>query len=430
MTKPILVLGGLIYIFVLIAMGSLNGILMALALPLLIYLGAGLFYGPRGIILHVERHLSSERALPGDPIEIRLRITNRGAHIENLLIEDQLPRGVEVISGKTSLLTELPRNASVELGYSLRAPRGYYRFREIAITAADRLAIRQHFVQLEAPGRIFVQPNVRRIGRIQIRPRGTRVYAGYIPARKGGSGVEFFGVRQYQQGDPLRWINWRASARHQQAMFINTFEQERVADVGIILDTRRRSQVHIGDDSLFEHGVNAAAALADSLLNDGNRVGLLLYGTQLDWTFPGYGKLQRERILQSLARAEPGESLVFEKLTNLPKRMLPSNSQIVLISPLHEDDLPVLIHLRARGYALLVISPDAVAFELASLDSADPAVLLATRLARIERALMLHKLRQAGVQILDWNINTPLEIALHTALSRGIPHMHTVESAR
>lgn len=428
--NPVLILSSLLYILVLAAFGALNGILMALALPLLIYLGAGWFYGRAQVILLAERQLSLERALPGDPIEVTLMITNLGAHIESLLIEDQLPPGVEITSGEISLLTTLPSDASIELRYTLTARRGYYRFRETRITAADHLGVHQSQISLPAPGRIFVQPRVQRMGRVNIRPRSTRVYAGFIPARKGGSGVEFFGVREYQQGDPLRWINWRASARHQQALFINQFEQERVADVGIILDTRRRSEVYAGGASLFEYAVNAAAALADSFLNDGNRVGVLLYGTQLDWTLSGYGKIQRERILQSLARAEPGESQVFEKLDNLPKRLLPANSQIVFISPLHADDIPVLIHLRAQGYALLVISPDAVAFERAALDPADEFVQLAARLAHIERALRLHKLTQAGVQVLDWNLNTPLEGALHTSLSRGIPQIHAVEPAR
>ncbi len=403
---------------------------MALALPLLIYLGAGLLYGRAAVSLQAKRQLSLERALPGDPIEVTLTITNTGAHIESLLIEDQLPAGIEIVSGETSLLTALPALASIELRFTLTAPRGYYRFRETIVTAADRLGVRQRQISLPSPGRIFVQPRVQRMGRVNIRPRSTRVYAGFIPARKGGPGVEFFDVREYQQGDPLRWINWRASARHHQALFINQFEQERVADVGIILDTRRRSEVRMGEASLFEYGVNAAAALADSFLSDGNRVGLLLYGAQLDWTLPGYGKIQRERILQSLARAKTGESQVFEKLGNLPKRLLPPNSQIVFISPLHADDIPVLIHLRAQGYALLVISPDAVAFERAALEPTDEITQLAARLARIERVLMLHKLTQAGVQVLDWNLNIPLEGALHTALSRGIPQIHAVEPAR
>jgi uncharacterized protein (DUF58 family) len=234
--------------------------------------------------------------------------------------------------------------------------------------------------------------------------------------------VEFFGVREYQQGDPLRWVNWRASARHIQKFFINEFEQERVADVGIILDTRQRSQVLAeSGESLFEFSVQAASALAESFLNDGNRVGLLMYGTLLDWTLPDYGKLQRERIFQRLATAQPGESLVFGELENLPTRLLPPKSQIVFISPLHAPDLPVLISLRARGYAVMVVSPNPIIFERMYLAETSEDIQIAVRLARLERLLMIRKLQQAGIQVLDWHTAVPLNQALSVALSHPAP---------
>ena len=41
----------------------------------------------------------------------------------------------------------------------------------------------------------------------------------------------------------------------------------------------------------------------------------------VDWTLPDYGKVQRERILQRLASATPGESLIFGELDNLVKML-------------------------------------------------------------------------------------------------------------
>jgi len=426
--KRTLLLGGLIYLLIISALVSLNGLLMALALPLVIYLGSALFFGPTAINLSVERQLSDKVTTPGIPIEVRLLITNQGPNLETLIIDDQLPEGIDIVAGQPKLMASLRAGESLQMSYTFKARRGYYRFRQVKVQAGDHLGVWTHSVVLETDSRIYVQPPVERIDRVDIRPRSTRVYAGFIPARQGGPGVEFFGVRQYQQGDPLRWINWRASARHHQDMFINQFELERVADVGIILDTRLRSEVKVQDgESLFDCGVQAAASLADSFLSDGNRVGLLLYGTQLDWAYPAYGKVQRERILQNLARAKPGESMVFEKLANLPKRLFPPNAQLVLISPLQSDDLPVLVHLRARGYALMVISPDPIGFEIQGMDLGRANNATALRLARLERSLMLHKLRQAGIQVLDWDVTIPLEAAIHVALSRALPQLHALD---
>ena len=127
---------------------------------------------------------------------------------------------------------------------------------------------------LPTDGQLFILPPVLRLRRVAIQPRRTRIFSGTIPARQGGSGVEFFDVREYQQGDSPRWINWRATARHPQNVFSNEFEQERAADVGLILDGRHRTN-DFGDRSIFENSVLATAALADTFLNAGNRVGLL-----------------------------------------------------------------------------------------------------------------------------------------------------------
>ena len=76
-----------------------------------------------------------------------------------------------------------------------------------------------------------------RIEKLKISPRRTRVYSGVIRSRESGAGVEFFGTRAYVPGDPLRHLNWKAGARWD-LLITNLFEQERVADVGIILDAR------------------------------------------------------------------------------------------------------------------------------------------------------------------------------------------------
>lgn len=172
---------------------------------------------------------------------------------------------------------------------------------------------------------------------------------------------------------------------------------------------------------MFEFSVQATTALAETFLRDGNRVGLLLYGTILDWTLPDYGKVQRERILQRLASAKPGESLVFRELENLPIRLLPPKSQIVFASPLHEDDIPVLVGLRARGYSVMVISPNPLAFQLKFGADKNINSHLAVRLAWLERLKTINKLKQAGIQVLDWHIDTPLDQAISTAFTQPVP---------
>jgi uncharacterized protein (DUF58 family) len=140
----------------------------------------------------------------------------------------------------------------------------------------------------------------------------------------------------------------------------------------------------------------------------------------VDWTFPGYGKVQRERILRALTHAEPGESEVFHSLGILPTRLFPAGSQIVLISPVTRDDLPVLLRLRARGYQLLVIRPNGIDLEMQGLPH-HREVELAARILRAEWGLVRRRLQQAGVQVVDWPVDRLLDQVIHATLGRVPP---------
>jgi uncharacterized protein (DUF58 family) len=339
---------------------------------------------------------------------VTLTIQNNGSRLEEILVEDFLPNDLRVLAGSNRHMLSLPASQSTSFTYSVSGARGYYPFTTVEVEASDPLGLLHHRRSYQVAGQLFILPPVMRIKRIAIRPRRTNVYSGTIPARIGGPGVEFFGVRAYERGDPPAWINWKISARSPDDLFSNEFEQERVADVGIVLDGRFRTNVLREGHSLFEYSVQAAASLADTFLAQGNRVGLLLYGHFLHWTFPGYGKIQRERILQTLARAEPGESLVFANLVHIPTRFFPAHSQIVLVSPLVPKDFDMLLHLRARGYQVMVISPNPAAFELTYLPHC-PEVSLAGRIVRMERTILLQKLEHSGVQVLDWDVQQPFD---------------------
>jgi uncharacterized protein (DUF58 family) len=396
---------------------TFNGELVALMMPFLIYLGAGLLYGPEEVRLKVLRTLSYDRVSQGEPIIVRLEVTNEGSRLEEILLEDLVPIPYEQIDGATSLLTSLESAETVHWEYTLRASRGHYWFQGVRAKANDHSGLFRKQETYQAEGRITVFPYAVKLKQVTIRPRRTRVYSGSIPARLGGQGVEFFGVREYQQCDPLRLINWKATARHPRAFFTNEFEQERAADVGLILDARRRCYLCSNEESLFEYAVSVAAALAEVFLNDGNRVGMLIYGRFVDWTFPGYGKVQKEHILQALARAKLGVHSVFDKLEHLPTRLFPSHSQLIFITPPLKDDRQTLFRLRARGYQVLVISPDPINFEERGLRS-HPDFEVGRRIALLERTLMLRELRQAGVQVLNWPVNTPFHHVVSSSLIR------------
>jgi uncharacterized protein (DUF58 family) len=408
-------------VLLLFGLATLNSGVIALAIPLLVYLGVGFWQRPAPPQLTASRVLSADRAVAGQPVSITVTVTNAGAPIAEALIEETVLNGLEVIDGDTRVLTPLGAGQSVTLNYTVRGIRGVYRFGAVSAVAGSAVGLFSRRATLAVDNQLLIQPEQTRLRSITIRPPRTRGFAGPIPSRQGGSGVDFLGLREYQLGDRLRWVNWRVTARmmerNAQGVFTNVFEQERLADVGIILDARQTSDLRTEHGALFEHANRAAAALAESFLDAGNRVGLLVYGSGIEGVFPGYGRVQRDRILRALGRATAGHHFVFETLRNLPARFFPAQSQIIFVSPISRDDLPTLMQLRAQGYAVMVVSPDPISFEMQSFKP-DPISQNALRLANAERAFLFQQLRRSGLQVVDWDVSRSLDTVLHESLAR------------
>jgi uncharacterized repeat protein (TIGR01451 family) len=415
----------LLSIVLTIGLVTLSGTLLLVATPLLLYLLGSWLLRPDGVDLRVDRRVSRRRANPNEPIDVSILVENRGDPLPEVVVRDQLPPGMRVIAGSPATTGALPTGERIELAYTITGSRGSYRFKRITVEIAGDLPLRARGYGYDLEHELVMLPDHRALSRIPIAPRRTLVYAGTNPARQGGEGTEFFDVREHRPGESLRHVNWRASARRQHELFVNEYQQERVADVAILLDCRLRSYPPGAVDTLFDAAASAAASLADALLDTGNRVGYLGYGLSLDWLAPGFGRVQKHRILNRIARTRPGESHVFSRLDAVPERLFPPGSQVVVVTPLGADDPPDIERLQAYGYAVMVVAPDPVALQRPVREGqepdrqwggTDPAMRDAERIVRLQRRVLLRRLRHAGIAVIDWQTAQPFEDAVARSL--------------
>lgn len=389
--------------------------LVLLAIPLAVHLVAGLALAPPQWRprLEVTRVLSATRLVEGEELEVSLTVENWGRLLELVSVVDPVPRGWQLLEGEPKAVRRLQPGEGFTLSYRVRPRRGLYRLERVRLEVRDLLGFTVWQGELPCPAELAVLPLGERLRGLTIRPPRTLVAAGTAPARTGGGGVEFFGTREYLPGDEVRRINWKALARRDR-LAVNLYQEERAAEVMLVLDVRASAY---GEERLLDYGVRAAASLVHFLLQEGHRVGLLLYGRHLAWELPGLGRRHRERLLRLLAQARLGTSAVFTQLTYLPTRFFPAGSQIVLVSPLLPGDEEWIGRAHARGYAVLVIVPDPGSFyRLTVLPR--PEVDLAARLLSLERRVMLRRLLRAGVRVVEWDVRAPLAPRLAAAATR------------
>ena len=422
MNRRSLLLTILILVLFLSGLITRNGTLFLMDIPFIIYLGIGLLMAPDEVEVKCEREVSSVRNAANSPISMSITLENLGASIPRLRLDEPMQNKMRFLNGNIDLDACLPVGEKVEYLYTFKAPRAQFLWETVKITASDPFGLFDKTLELTTSAKTLVLPEYLNIKRFVLHPDSTIRTPGPNLSRLPGSGIDFWGVREYQQGDSLRLIDWRRASRHPQQFFSKAFEQEEMADVGLLLDCRAITDLAFGDDNLFEHSVQAAATLARDFLSMGNRVSLLTLSTKIVRVFPGYGKRQLVQILDQLSACQPAENVSVDLLKYLPKKLFPSRSMIVLVSPLRSEDLDALKRMRSEGYQVLVVSPDTVQF-ISRTQSATTDLSYAIRLARIERTLLLWKIRQMGVEVINWDVNKPLAAPRHqinTSLNGGI----------
>jgi uncharacterized protein (DUF58 family) len=324
---------------------------------------------------------------------------------------------MKITEGELHQWMALCAGEETELRYTFKAERGGFKWETVRAVVSDPFGLLEAELELPAGAEIQIQPEMKKFQPIPFRPNSTLHSPGSIPARLGGNGTDFWGVREYHAGDPLRRLDWRLTARHPRQFFTKEFEQEEIADIGLILDARGRTEVQVGDDSLFEHSLQATASLAESFLHQGHRVSLLILGEQITMVYPGYSKRQLNRILRTLAKARLSSNTSDVSLDYLPLRTFSSRALVMILSPLTPSDWPVFAFLRARGNGVLLICPDPIDFAMQSFPQDTPS-RFAVRLARLERRLQLEKIARLHVRVVDWQVRRPLWPLVRNALCR------------
>ena len=94
---------------------------------------------------------------------------------------------------------------------------------------------------------------------------------GRAAVRVRGQGTEFDSLREYVQGDDVRSIDWRASARSRNVV-VRTWQPERDRRVVLVLDTSRTSAGRVGDVPRLDSAMDAALLLAAIATRAGDRV--------------------------------------------------------------------------------------------------------------------------------------------------------------
>ena len=251
-----------------------------------------------------------------------------------------------------------------------------------------------------------------------------RVQGGYRTPRR-GSGLDFAGMRPYDEGDDARHIDWNVTARLDEPQ-VREFNEDRELTTWLVLD--RSASMVVGGPGRGKQDVLAelALVLARVLGRNGNRVGAVLYdgaspdagstGSSRRGTGRGHAlRIGREldRAADSRAAATTDLAAMLDTVASLARRCLvvvisdfigTGEWQRPLIRLAHRNDVVALRVVDRADDALpevgLIVVEDAETGEQLLVDSADPWFRARFRDGVDEREAGLRSgMRRAGVPL-------------------------------
>lgn len=179
-----------------------------------------------------------------------------------------------------------------------------------------------------------------------------------------GVGTDFHSLADYQEGDPVRHVDWRASLRRGRPV-VRRYQDERDQRVVCLLDCGRRMRADEGSagpgGSHFDHALNALILLAYVALKAGDEVGVRTFGHRAGQgrqLSPRKGMATLDGLLSALHDLQPGieHSDYLAAARDLMKYET-RRSLVIVVTNCRDDDLPELLPalrlLRTRHLVLL-----------------------------------------------------------------------------
>ncbi len=404
-------------VFLAIAAGLLAGGLLLTAYPAAV-LGAGLLilYSVNALAIarpdvRAEIELSTKRVSEDQQLTARLTVENAGR--SPLVVDHELSLDPSFERDDASVrgVRVIPAGDEVAWETEIR-PRllGAYAVGPLRIRLSDPSGLRLLEEQLAQPSTVLVEPRLEDLKGAPLQIGEKVNFFGTHEASQPGDGFEFYTLRQWQHGDSMRSINWRASARSE-GLIVNQRQRETFISVAIILDATARSHDGLLLRSPFAACARAAASLAAHLIENRDRVQFHILTDRLQTVHPQTPERQRRTILEEISTTRPTGRA---RLDHVVKELLPrlSPGQPVVLASSFETDPTVIAavkDLAARDHQVIALSAPSV---WPSQWAEHPAV----QVRQAHRALVRDRVRGAGGLFVELEGGRPLPSAFLEAV--------------
>jgi uncharacterized protein (DUF58 family) len=383
---------------------------LVLALDVLaVGLAAVDFLLARRVRLEVQRRLPSKLSV-GVANRVEVQLIHRSGQPVQVRVRDDVPEGFTATPEEAPL--RLPPESQTRWVYRVTpTKRGKFSFGDVHVRVQGPMGLVFHERAFKVGEAASVFPDLRGASRLLLSGAALDlVNLGLRKLRRDGRGSEFARLRDYAQGDSVREVDWKATARRGKPV-TRVMESERSQSILICVDAGRSMAAHVDGLTKLDHAVNAALFLAFVAVKNGDRVGLVVFADGVKaYLPPAAGRGQYRKIIDALYSATPSLTYVdyLALFKELNIRLTRRSLLCVFTDFLDEEQASTMIdplHRLARRHVPLCLSvKDSALLGLLRRPPPGPEEAFQHAVASellMDRELLKAKVSMGGVQMID-----------------------------
>ncbi|MFN6943341.1 MAG: DUF58 domain-containing protein [Cytophagaceae bacterium] len=279
-------------------------LLFILAQALLVLLLAGLLADVfllfnKNVRLNCTRFSGNVFSL-GSENTVHIHIENNFQYPLTIKVVDELP--FQFQERQFEFQFKLGSDDEKKLTYSLRpTERGEYHFGKTLLFIRSFLGLAERKLQFDQEKLVKVYPSILEMKNMELKafPQVSHM-GGVKKIRRIGHSYEFEKIKNYEQGDDIRSIHWKATGRRGYLM-VNQYEDEKAQQVYCLIDKSRVMKMPFNKLSLLDYAINSSLAISNIALRKHDKAGLITFSDKFETRIPaarGHGNLKK--ILDAL----------------------------------------------------------------------------------------------------------------------------------
>ncbi|MFA9479889.1 DUF58 domain-containing protein [Phycisphaerales bacterium AB-hyl4] len=344
------------------------------------------------------------------PTSMHVSIENRSRRRMVVALRQVWPTDVEAVGGRAQVTLAPGERAEVELTFTARR-RGPIAFQPVEVEAAWPLGLAKRRWTAGGTEQVTVFPDLQSLWTYE-RLRRSRAlrHFGIHAQRMVGAGRELDQLRDYLPDDNYRDINWKATARRMTPI-TTVYQTERSRDVLLCVDCGRMMGEPVGGGTVLDRAVDAAVLLAHAATRQGDRIGLMRFGSRVDLSLkPTSGRVGVQKVIEGLVWASPQPVFAsYPALVSEVRRRQNHRTLIFLFTSLNDPqlsgELARFVPLLSRRHLVVVVSLRDPLLDQTAEGGADDREqvydVLAARQLADERNAHCRALSKAGVHVLE-----------------------------